>query len=79
MGNTQKLAPITISDDVIDAINEELAYQSTLPGSGRATHCLMELQDSWSHFLCIPRRHLQRGPKTQAMRLHLTVCERWRR
>ncbi len=36
MGNTQKLAPITISDDVIDAINEELAYQSTLPGSGRA-------------------------------------------
>lgn len=36
MGNTQKLAPIQMSQPVIDAINEELIYQSTLEGSGRA-------------------------------------------
>ena len=36
MGNTQKLAPMIMSQTVIDAINEELAYQSTLQGSGRA-------------------------------------------
>lgn len=36
MGNTKKLPPITMSQPVIDAINEELAYQSTLQGSGRA-------------------------------------------
>jgi hypothetical protein len=36
MGNTKKLAEISMSQSVIDAINEELAYQSTLQGSGRA-------------------------------------------
>lgn len=36
MGNTQKLPPIALSQGVIEAINEELAYQSTLQGSGRA-------------------------------------------
>lgn len=36
MGNTRKLAPITMSLPVITAINEELAYQATLPDSGRA-------------------------------------------
>lgn len=36
MGNTQKLPPVVVSRTVLDAINEELAYQSTLPGSGRA-------------------------------------------
>ena len=36
MGNTNKLPEIKMSQDVIDAINEELAYQSTLQGSGRA-------------------------------------------
>jgi hypothetical protein len=35
MGNTQGLPLIKMSDAVIDAINEELAYQSTLKGSGR--------------------------------------------
>lgn len=36
MGNTKKLPVITMSPAVIEAINEELAYQSTLQGSGRA-------------------------------------------
>lgn len=36
MGNTRKLPEITMTPEVIDAINEELAYQSTLEGSGRA-------------------------------------------
>ncbi len=36
MGNTKKLPVITMSETVISAINEELAYQATLPGSGRA-------------------------------------------
>lgn len=36
MGNTRKLPPIQMSDGVIEALNEELAYQSTLPDSGRA-------------------------------------------
>ncbi len=36
MGNTKKLPAITMSETVIDAINGELAYQSTLQGSGRA-------------------------------------------
>jgi hypothetical protein len=36
MGNTKKLAPITMSEHVIGAINGELAYQSLLQGSGRA-------------------------------------------
>lgn len=36
MGNTTKLPPVTMSPSVIEAINEELAYQSTLQGSGRA-------------------------------------------
>lgn len=36
MGNTTGLPLITMTQEVIDAINEELAYQSTLKGSGRA-------------------------------------------
>lgn len=36
MGNTRKLPSIQMSKGVIDAINEELVYQSTLQGSGRA-------------------------------------------
>jgi len=36
MGNTNKLAPIIMSQAVIDAIDGELFYQSTLQGSGRA-------------------------------------------
>tara|TARA_Y100000034_G_scaffold84799_1_gene101722 strand:+ start:242 stop:526 length:285 start_codon:yes stop_codon:yes gene_type:complete len=36
MGNTKKLPDIAMSQDVIDAINGELSYQSTLEGSGRA-------------------------------------------
>jgi hypothetical protein len=36
MGNTNKLPPVTMTPEVIEAINEELAYQSTLQGSGRA-------------------------------------------
>lgn len=36
MGNTKKLPEIVLTSEVIDAINEELAYQSTLEGSGRA-------------------------------------------
>ena len=36
MGNTRKLPQITMTPEVIDAINGELAYQSTLQGSGRA-------------------------------------------
>jgi len=36
MGNTTKLPKIEMSQQVIDAINGELAYQSTLEGSGRA-------------------------------------------
>jgi hypothetical protein len=36
VGNTKKLEAITMSPAVIEAINEELAYQATLPGSGRA-------------------------------------------
>lgn len=36
MGNTRKLPALVLTSDVIDAINEELAYQATLQGSGRA-------------------------------------------
>lgn len=36
MGNTTKLEAITLTPEVINAINEELAYQATLQGSGRA-------------------------------------------
>lgn len=36
MGNTQKLPKIELTPEVIEAINEELTYQSTLQGSGRA-------------------------------------------
>jgi hypothetical protein len=36
MGNTQKLPQIAMTSEVIRAINEELVYQSTLQGSGRA-------------------------------------------
>jgi hypothetical protein len=36
MGNTKKLPQIEMSQSVIDAINEELAYQSTLQGSSLA-------------------------------------------
>jgi len=36
MGNTKKLAPITVTDEVVEALNGELAYQATLQGSGRA-------------------------------------------
>lgn len=36
MGNTKKLPEIALTPEVITAINEELAYQSTLEGSGRA-------------------------------------------
>ena len=36
MGNTKKLPVITVSPAVIEAINEELLYQSNLEGSGRA-------------------------------------------
>ena len=36
MGNTQKLPNIEMSPEVIEAINEELSYQSTLQGTGRA-------------------------------------------
>lgn len=36
MGNTRKLPEIVVTEEVINAINEELAYQSSLPGSGRA-------------------------------------------
>lgn len=36
MGNTKKLPEISITPEVIEAINEELVYQSTLQGSGRA-------------------------------------------
>ena len=36
MGNTKKLPKIEMSEKVIDAINGELSYQSTLQGSGRA-------------------------------------------
>lgn len=36
MGNTQKLPLLSMSTEVIDAINEELTYQTTLSGSGRA-------------------------------------------
>jgi hypothetical protein len=36
MGNTTKLPLVTMTPEVIEAINGELAYQSTLKGSGRA-------------------------------------------
>jgi hypothetical protein len=36
MGNTTGLPLVTMTPEVIEAINEELAYQSTLKGSGRA-------------------------------------------
>lgn len=36
MGNTKKLPLVSMSAEVIKAINDELAYQSTLEGSGRA-------------------------------------------
>ncbi len=36
MGNTVGLQPIKLTQEVIDAINEEFLYQSTLKGSGRA-------------------------------------------
>lgn len=36
MGNTKKLSKIKMSQNTIDSINEELDYQSTLQGSGRA-------------------------------------------
>jgi hypothetical protein len=36
MGNTMKLPPVAMTPEVIDAINGELVYQSTLQGSGRA-------------------------------------------
>lgn len=36
MGNTTKLPLIELTPEVISAINEELAYQSTLNESGRA-------------------------------------------
>jgi hypothetical protein len=36
MGNTKKLPEIFITPEVLDAINDELAYQTTLAGSGRA-------------------------------------------
>lgn len=36
MGNTTKLPLVKMTPEVIDAIDGELAYQSTLQGSGRA-------------------------------------------
>ncbi len=35
MGNTKKLPTVTMTPEVINVIDEELAYQSTLQGSGR--------------------------------------------
>lgn len=36
MGNTVGLRSITMTQEVIDAINEEFDYQTSLKGSGRA-------------------------------------------
>lgn len=36
MGNTQKLPPLAITQEVIDGVNGELSYQSILQDSGRA-------------------------------------------
>lgn len=36
MGNTQKLLPMVVTEEVISGINGELAYQASLQGSGRA-------------------------------------------
>jgi hypothetical protein len=63
MGNTKKLREMKMSDEVIAAINEELAYHSTLEGSGRGDAkdhglsgqivCLRtylrKVEDAWNH------------------------------
>lgn len=36
MGNTKKLPPIMMTEEIVEALNEEFEYQSTLQGSGRA-------------------------------------------
>ncbi len=82
MGNTTKLPLITMSQGVIDAINGELAYQSTLQGSradavdhGVAGQ-LVTLQVYTNEALVAWTKHGVEGPSLDALRKVAAIAVR---